>query len=171
MHDATDDSATTQKVLCSRCGRTPRDDEPLIHNLPQDWEGPPPVCPGCQYAEWHPHCTSVRVEAGYGDRIDIDALERGESITVEIAGTPVVFSTMSDLRALQVGEIAYCDYVDLTISWTDDDEWPKTWKCPSCGGSKFEGVHRNYGGSGLKGTSFSVELEEVEDDDDDDDEA
>lgn len=101
------------------------------------------VCPGCQLAVWHPYCTSVRAEDGHGERIDVTALERGERVVVH-AGTldgedvPVVLSSTSDLEVLGVG---WCGRVDLSVSWVDDAEWPKGWRCPDCGGTDFEGVH------------------------------
>lgn len=86
------------------------------------------------------------------------AIQRGEMVTVEIEGAPVVFRSYDDVRALPEGEIGWCDYIDLSISWVDDDV-PQQWRCSSCGGTEFEGVHRNYGMSNLKGTTFTTELE------------
>ena len=45
-----------------------------------------------------------------------------------------------------------CDYIDLSVSWIEDADWPKNWRCPECGGTDFEGVHRDYPQSGLKGS-------------------
>lgn len=153
-------------ITCFRCGRAPRDDEPLIPppvNMPAAWEGPPAVCPGCQYAEWHPHCTSVRVESGYGARLDLEAIARGETVTVEVDGAPVVFRSLDDVKALPEGEIGRCEYIDLDVSWIDDADPPAEWRCPECGGTQFEGVHRDYQAAGLKYTSFATEIEEDDD--------
>lgn len=148
-----------ESIACSRCGRK---DEMNGAFLPDGWEGSAleAVCAGCQYAEWHPHCTSVRVEAGYGDRLDVEALERGEAVTVNIDETPVVIRSVEDLSGLGTGEIGWCDYIDLGISWIDDADFPSSWTCPECGGTTFEGVHRDYMASNLKGASFSPEVAE-----------
>ncbi len=144
------------KVACSRCGRE-EETTPDLH-LPLNWEGPPAVCPGCQFAEWHPHCTSVRADFGYGERIDIEALERGEATVVESDGVSVALRSFADVEAMGVG---WCDHIDLTISHVDDGgAWPETWTCPECAGTTFEWVHGDYQGSGLKGTTFGVELDE-----------
>jgi hypothetical protein len=155
-------AAPDNELRCSRCGRVPREDEPLVRDLPKEWEGHKfdAVCPGCQYAEWHPHCTAVRVESGYGERLDLEALERGEAVTVTIHGDPVVFRSSSDLTALPVGALGWCDYIDLSVSWIDDADEPKEWRCASCGGTSFEGVHRDYPASDLKGAAFNAELRE-----------
>lgn len=153
----TPDSGTTI-VVCERCAKEGRTMSP---GPPKGWEGTisKAVCPNCQYAEWHPHCTSVRAECGYGERIDIAALaapEAGQSITIMDHDVPVIVRSFDELHALGVG---YCDYIDPSVSWVDDDDWPKQWTCPECGGSEFEGVHRDYQQSGLKGTSFDVDTE------------
>jgi hypothetical protein len=59
---------TPDRVRCTRCGTTA--DTPLVNGarqLPEGWEGSisdmpdpyRPVCPGCQYVEWHPLCQSL----------------------------------------------------------------------------------------------------------------
>lgn len=53
-----------------------------------------------------------------------------------------------------------CDYIDPGISWIEDDDRPKEWRCPECGGTELEGIHRDYRQSGLKGSSFSVSVED-----------
>jgi hypothetical protein len=170
----------TLTIRCDRCGRPAELQLSRgVYWLPEGWSGavgrpasggPPQtgdaVCPGCQYAEWHPHCTATRVESGHGARVDIAALKRGEPVTVEIDGAPVVFRSFADLEALEAGEpgaLGWCDYLDLTVSWTDDTEPPSEWRCPECGSTEFEGVHRDYQASNLKGTTFTAEIEPDDD--------
>lgn len=97
------------------------------------------VCPGCQFAEWHPHCMSI---------VDID----GER--VDFAKVPA--------HEIDAGSVFRCEYIDLDVSWIEDDDYPESWTCPKCGGTEFEGVHRDYQPSGLEGASFTVEIEEGE---------
>jgi len=145
------------KVRCLRCGRDGEASPPVP---PDGWEGSisEPICPGCQSAEWHPHCTSVRAESGYGQRIDLEALARGESTTVDVDGVPVVLRSTSDAQSL---DAAWCDYIDLSIARTDGDaDWLTEWRCDACGGTGFEWVHADYMQSGLGGTSFDLRVEE-----------
>ncbi len=151
------------EVLCSRCGVTKGETTPP--HLPEGWEGwtREPVCPNCQLAEWHPRCTSVRAESGYGQRVDLEALERGESTTLVVDDVPVVLRSTADLESF-AREIAWCDHVDLSVSVTDgDDDWPTEWVCSECGGTTFQWVHADYQASGLKGTSFGASVEEPDD--------
>lgn len=57
--------------------------------------------------------------------------------------------------------VTRCEYIDLDVSWIDDAHEPHGWRCPRCGGTEFEGVHRDYRPSGMAGTSFTVEPEET----------
>ena len=126
------------EVVCDRCGKT----APVaLHN---DWPAPPPgwegtvhaaVCPNCQYAEWHPHCTSL---------IDVD----GERVD------PGAWDAFPEAER-DYSRLAPCEYIDTSVAWTDDDETP-TWRCPSCGGSTFEGVHRDYPPSGFGAARYRV---------------
>lgn len=101
---------------------------------PNGWETPPLVCPSCQFAEWHPHCTSWLDDEG--NRVSWRD-ENGEPVLApEIAAMPY-----EERHGIPWQE---CDYIDLTVSWTDDDECPQAWRCPECGGTAFEGVHRDY---------------------------
>jgi hypothetical protein len=137
----TSDAAPT--VHCSRCGREGHaagTGRPWF--LPHEWQGTlsEAVCPGCQYAEWHPHCSSL-VDVD-GERVDLSAIPREE-------------------RALE--RLSRCEYIDLTVSWIDDADWPQAWRCPECGGTGFEGVHRDYQQSGLRGTSFTIDADTDDD--------
>src|SRR4051812_4974295 len=70
--------------------------------VPDEWEGTfhEPVCPGCQLAEWHPHCTSVRWDAGYGERVDLEKLKRSEPVTIQtMDGVPIVLRSLEDAFA------------------------------------------------------------------------
>ena len=96
-----------------------------------------PVCPGCQYAEWHPLCESL-VDFD-GERLDLHKIPREE----------IVWSRVSR-----------CEYLDLTVSWIGDEDEPDSWTCPDCGGTAFIGVHRDYQCSGLKGALFVTEVDE-----------
>jgi hypothetical protein len=131
-------------VACVRCGRTAK---PLPWGLPEGWEGTPSeaICPGCQYAEWHPHCTSL-VSYRDGERVDPE---------VDWANMP---REEWDFESLM-----RCDYIDLGVSWIDDADWPKEWRCPKCGGTDFEGVHRDYPPSGLQPGSFEVDISDPDD--------
>jgi hypothetical protein len=119
---------------------------------PRGWEGTvnTAVCPGCQLAEWHPHCTSWLDDYGHGKRVAWRDEGGDDVISSEIAAMP---SEEWDTESW-----APCDYIDHTISWIDEADWPKQWRCPECGGTAFEGVHGDYPMSGLKGARFSVEL-------------
>ena len=133
------------KITCTRCRREAEANPPM---LPEGWEGSihEAVCPGCQSAVWHPHCTSIRAESGYGERVDLEALDRGESTTVTVDGMPILLRTRAEAETLGV---AWCDYIDLAVSRTDgDDDWPTDWRCTECGGTAFEWVHPDYQGSG-----------------------
>lgn len=65
-------------IICIGCGRSPHDGEQAqMDGAPPDgWERTilKAVCPGCQFAEWHPYCTSV-VDFD-GERIDPAASEQ-----------------------------------------------------------------------------------------------
>jgi hypothetical protein len=52
-----------------------------------------------------------------------------------------VFTYTDDLLLLGADALGWCDYIDLSVSWLDDGAEPRQWRCPSCGGTKFEGVH------------------------------
>jgi hypothetical protein len=139
-------SDPSSTIACSRCGRASRADEPLLPvvNLPDAWQGPPPVCPGCQFTEWHPRCTSLRSNSGHGDRVDLETLRRGESIVLSVDGVAVRIATLDELRELPQRALGWCDYIDLAVSWLDVSDPPQQWCCPRCGGTGFEGVHRDY---------------------------
>jgi hypothetical protein len=100
------------------------------------------VCPGCQYAEWHPLCRGI-VDFD-GERVDLNVLPREE----------IVWNRLS-----------YCEYLDLTVAWIDDDDWPREWRCPDCGCTEFVGVHRDYPPSGFAGARFNVEFGEIDETD------
>ena len=93
--------------------------------------------PAASYAEWHPCCTSVLDRDG--ERVDVSALPREEWV-----GT----------------SLSRCEYVDLTVSWIEDVDWPEHWQCPECGGTSFEGVHRDYAEADLEGGSVSSEIDD-----------
>jgi hypothetical protein len=50
-----------EAIRCLRCLRSPRDDEAVHSGVPTGWEGSvrAVICPGCQYAEWHPLCDAI----------------------------------------------------------------------------------------------------------------
>lgn len=104
--------------------------------VPDGWEGAVhnAVCPGCQIAGWHPLCTSL-VDRD-GQRVDVEAIPREE---------------------WDRNTVFRCEYLDLSVSWIEDDDWPDPWQCPECGGTSFEGVHRDYPRSGLSGAAFEVQ--------------
>lgn len=158
-------------IHCERCGRkatTKNGHLPAKRDADGEvewaWEGSVSgaVCPGCQYAEWHPHCTSVRAESGYGERIDFAALRRGEQVIIRIDDMPVVLRSADEL---DWNDVAYCDYIDPSVSWIDHADWPEQWTCPECGGTDFEGVHRDYQASGLKGAAFTADVNEIDESD------
>jgi len=130
-----------ESISCSRCGReAATTDRPT--KLPEGWTGSlyDPVCAGCELVGWHPHCTSP-VDAD-GQRVDIASIP------------PEEWDSSLVMR---------CEYIDLNVSWVDEADWPKKWRCSECGGTEFEGVHRDYQASGLGGASFTVELKEDSD--------
>jgi hypothetical protein len=148
----------TMEVTCTRCGvqRAPAtiSESGRLH-LPEGWEGTvkasPDVqgnwfgeahCPGCQLAEHHPRCMSVRSDFGYGGRVDLEALDRGEQVTFTNQDDDVVTARSPD--DIDLTELGYCDHFDLSINWFEGDDWPKDWRCPECGGTEFEFVHRDY---------------------------
>jgi hypothetical protein len=89
--------------------------------------------------EWHAHCTSWLDEEA--NRVAWRDEHGEEVVAPAIAAMPV--------QELGTETWTECDYIDLTVSWVDDDERPKEWRCPKCGGKAFEGVHRDYMHSGL----------------------
>lgn len=158
-------------ATCDRCGRQ----EPLrkstdgTHWLPENWEGSiggqhpatTPVCPGCQYVEWHPHCMSLL------------AWDTDEVVVPEIdwAGMPPEERDYDSVR--------FCEHIDLTVSHVEGEgEWPEQWTCPRCGtehrhveeGQRetFEWVHRDYLAGGLEAAlrrgDVTVTIEEADDD-------
>ena len=132
------------KVTCVRCGREAEVPDLPTHvaTPPEGWEGTifEPVCPGCQFAEWHPHCTSL---------IDLD----GERLNLAVIPREEV----------DWNRVTRCEYIDLTIAVVDGDDWPDTWQCPKCGGTDFEWVHADYMPSGLQPGSFEADAEEIDD--------
>lgn len=130
---------------CSRCGRAPHPDEPIQCaevGLPVEWTGTKneSVCPGCQYVEWHPHCTSL-VDVMSGERVD-----------------PRVDWAAFPREECDFNSLTRCEYIDMTISITiDDPEWVRKWTCPNCGGTEFDYVRRDYLSSGLQPGSFTVD--------------
>lgn len=113
-------------VSCAWCGRQAetRKFPSGLFALPEGgWSGAvdDAVCPNCQYVEWHPHCTSL-IDAD-GARVAIEAIPAEEW----------------DAKL-----VVRCGCVDLTISWIGDEDCPESWRCPQCGGTEFEGVHRDY---------------------------
>jgi hypothetical protein len=93
---------------------------PLEGGVTRPPSGAGPLCPGCQYAEWHPHCTSL-VDAD-DERVDLSSMPQEE---------------------WDETSITRCEYIDLDVSWIDDADEPQGWRCARCGGSEFEGVHRD----------------------------
>lgn len=79
-------------------------------------DGYVPVCPGCQYAEWHPLCESL-VDFD-GERLDLHKIPREE----------IVWSRVSR-----------CEYLDLTVSWIGDEDEPDSWDVPRL---RRHGLHR-----------------------------
>jgi hypothetical protein len=43
-----------------------------------------------------------------------------------------------------------CEHIDLAVSWVGGEEPPTRWRCPDCGGTEFDAVHRDYEPSGLQ---------------------
>ena len=125
-----------EAIRCARCRRSPRDDEPLVEGLPRGWEGSSleGVCPGCQFAEWHPLCDAI-VDS-QGGRVGI--LQALSTTARPLSPTIAVIP----LEELNTSHWTYCGYLDLTISWLDDENGPGKWRCPHCGGTKYVGVHR-----------------------------
>ena len=54
---------------------------------------------------------------------------------------------------------SWCEYLDLSVSWIEDEDWPESWMCPECEGHDYRRVHRDYSHCGLRGTRFSTEVE------------
>jgi hypothetical protein len=52
--------------------------------------------------------------------------------------------------------VFYCECIDLSASWIDDE--PKQWRCRRCGGTQFEGVHRDYVAAGIQPGTFTAEI-------------
>lgn len=128
-------SGMNEATRCARCRRSPRYDEPLVDGLPRGWEGSAGegICPGCQYAEWHPLCDAI-VDS-QGDRVGYaGTLDDGPTLEPAITAMP--------FEELNTSHWTYCGYLDLTISWLDDENGPGKWRCPHCGGTKYVGVHR-----------------------------
>jgi hypothetical protein len=88
-----------------RAGREcARADEPIVVQIPRGWEGSrsEAVCPGCQLAEWHPHCMSP-VDSD-GQLVDLAPIPREE--------------WDRDL-------IFYCEYIDLSRDYLlGAKDWP-----------------------------------------------
>ena len=128
-------------TTCSRCQRI--DERPFRELTLSEpfWEGHDrePVCPSCQLAHWHPHCTSL-VDVG-GERVDLAVIPREE---------------------WDPNSVFRCEYIDLTRGYLEEDDWPETWTCPSCGGTEFEFVHADYMPSGLQPSSFELRLADLE---------
>jgi DNA-directed RNA polymerase subunit RPC12/RpoP len=136
---------TPDLARCVRCGKQ----EPFTYDAdltrwpPEGWEETVGlVCPGCQYAAWHPYCESI--VDGDGNRVKRKELLR-------------LFARRRELEEqLRQGEdgpaladeydaalVEQCGYVDLTVSWFTEEKPPKGWRCPKCGGKKFVGIHRS----------------------------
>ena len=128
-------SGKHEVIRCARCRRSPRCDEPLVEGMPRGWEGTSleGVCPGCQYAEWHPLCDAV-VDSQGGRVGYAGTLDDGPTLEPTIAVMPV--------EELKTSHWTYCGYLDLTVAWLDDEVGPADWRCPHCGGTKYVGVHR-----------------------------
>ena len=116
--------AVEEEIVCCRCQRQAREDEfgsreGWPKDWPLDWEGhsAEAICPGCQSASWHPHCTSI-----------VDSLGQ----RVDVAAMPV-----EEMKGL----VEQCGTVDTSVSWLSDEAAPTSWRCPSCGGTDFIGVH------------------------------
>jgi hypothetical protein len=63
------------------------------------------------------------------------------------------------LTMFNVDGVQWCEYVDFT----DTDILDVEPACPMCGGTEFEGVHRNDLGSGSTSESFTRTLEPLDD--------
>jgi hypothetical protein len=139
------EQGTPETILCSRCGRAPREDEPIEVaeiGLPRGWEGTrfEGVCPGCQLAEWHSLCRSL-LDAD-GERVAAVTAEDELILEPAIAGMPRAEIASSDWM--------WCDYKDSSVSWIDgESEPPAGCRCPSCGGTNFMWVRADYPTSGL----------------------
>ena len=136
-------------TTCSRCAKSdPRPFEKLCFpEVPagQSWEGTPndAVCPGCQLAELHPHCTSV-VDISDRERVDFSVMPREE---------------------IDFNRLVYCEHIDLTRCYLlHGDDWPDEWTCPECGGTEFDLVRADYQASGLQPGTLSGEIELPDDD-------
>jgi hypothetical protein len=103
--------------------------------------------PACQFAEWHPHCTSL---------IDVMTRERVEP-RIDWAAMP--------REEWDFNSLTRCEYLDLTISVVKEDsdaDWTQDWQCQDCGGTAYDWVHRDYMPSGLQPGSFTATVEEPE---------
>jgi hypothetical protein len=100
-----------------------------------------PICPGCQYVEWHPHCTSL-VDVETGERVD-----------------PAVDWAAMPRDEWELSRLTRCEHIDLTVVGIETEGQMK-WRCPDCGGTTFEWVHRDYPPSGLRPGGFRAELDE-----------
>jgi predicted nucleic-acid-binding Zn-ribbon protein len=140
-------------VVCERCGRT-ADAERAF--LPVGWESSlnHAVCPGCKYVEWHPHCTSLVTWEARPE----DSLYPNQRVD------PKVDWASMPREEWDFGSLTRCEYIDVTIACVEGEGDPPTeWRCPKCGGTEFELVHRDYEPSGIRMFGLTVE---VDDDDD-----
>jgi hypothetical protein len=83
-------SGMNEAIRCARCRRSPRDDEPLVEGMPRGWEGSSleGICPGCQYAEWHPICDAI-VDTQGGRVGYAGTLDDGPTLEPRIALMPL----------------------------------------------------------------------------------
>ena len=116
---------------CVRCGATAERQQPNL--IPDGWDGTirAGVCPNCQLAEWHPHCTSL-----------VTIIPTDGSIP---PGQRVDRTVDWPREEWDLIELERCDYIDPTIAVTYADEnRPTDWRCPRCGGTSFEWVQADY---------------------------
>jgi hypothetical protein len=153
-------------VHCIRCGETGESIGEEFPVVPTGWESTvdKPVCPNCQFTEWHPHCMALL-----------------DWKTDEVVDPEVDWADMPP-EERDYDSVRYCEFIDLTVSYLDEDLLLATdedyrWQCPECGAehriqqdenarSTFEFVHRDYIPGGLRGAGFEV----VESDEDENDE-